>query len=133
MGTTHDKEIERKIGDSAVPVYTSIVTGASVSIWIPVIVTSTVRVVHIPECVTCGSRRVNIFSNFPNIFASLARVLIDEGTKDVAQSLVEGCRIERSRQRQTRINQACSYQVCGSIRCLGFSVLTSRFISIFKS
>ena len=90
MSTTHDKQIERKIGDSAVPVDTSIVTGALISSWIPVVVASTCRVAHISECVTCSKGRVNIFSNFPNIFASLARVSIDEGTKDVAQRLVEG-------------------------------------------
>ena len=93
MSTAHDKQIERKIGDPAVGVDTSIVMSASISSWIPVVVASTCRVAHISECVTCLSRRVNIFSNFPNIVASLAIVLIDEGTKDVAPRLVEGWRI----------------------------------------
>jgi hypothetical protein len=98
MCSTHNKQIERKVGDSAVPVDTSIVRGTRVSIGIPVIVASTFRVVHIPESVTFFSWRVNVFSNFPNIVASLARVSVDEGTKDVAQGLVERWRFGKSRE-----------------------------------
>jgi hypothetical protein len=99
MSTTHDKKIERKIGDSAVPVDTSIVIGASISSWIPVVVASTDRVVHIPECVTCSSWSKNVFSNLPNIVASRAHGSIDEGTKDIAHRLVESWRMKRSEQK----------------------------------
>jgi hypothetical protein len=108
MSTTHDKQIERKIGDSAVPVDTSTITAPGISSWIPVVVASTGRVVHIPVCVTCSSWRENIFSNFPNIVARLARISVDDGTKDIAHRLVESWRKKRSKRQLRGISQVYS-------------------------
>ena len=90
MRTTHDKQIERQIGDSAIRVDTPMVTGANVSIWIPVGVAVTVWVLHIANAtITCGIWGVNIFSDGPDIVASRASGFIDHGAEDIAQCFVQ--------------------------------------------
>jgi hypothetical protein len=131
MSTTHDKQIERKIGNPAVGVDTSIVIGASVSSWIPVVVASTFRVVHVTQGVTCGSWRVNVFSNCPNVGASLTCVFIDEGTEDLAPRLAQGWRIKRSKERRTGNKSGMSLSgLWGKTLSRRLRALTSRFISV---
>jgi hypothetical protein len=87
---SHDEQIECKICNSAVGVDTSIVGGASESTWVPVIVASTRRVIHISKCVAVAIGCVNVFSEFPNILSGRTHFSINKGAKDIGPCLVEG-------------------------------------------
>jgi hypothetical protein len=90
MNTTHDKQMERKICDSAVPVDTSLVTASSVSSWIPVIMVFAGRVRHVANTtIAFGPWGVNVFSDGPDVVSSRASGSIDHGAEDIAHRFVQ--------------------------------------------
>jgi hypothetical protein len=90
MRTTHDKQMERKICDSAIPVNTSSVTLAHVSSWIPVKVIIAGWVRHIANAtIACGPWGVNVFSDGPDIGTCRASGSIDQGAEDIAHCFVQ--------------------------------------------